>query len=182
MRKHFTAMEEERQLTKREIQRAQKLEQSASKIEQYILNRMENWIGFRECLLSSKEQRILQMHEDLDGDYTDWKKILFMLNEDASCPPLVLAIYPPEPGSNKKHVITIELLEKDRPIDGEQLRFFGFFRQDMLAYGIKLKCRHKLIFDEAEGYLIELDVQAKTKMTYDELVEFLEKYNTMEII
>lgn len=169
--------EVEEKLSKRQRERAQRLMQQATKIEEYILERLEHWYSFRESYLFSKESRILNMHEDLDGTGTDWSKILLVCDERPMGNFPVLIIQPPMPGSNNKHVVTVELMDKDKPLDAEGLNWLALFRRKMASCGMKLHCRHKLLYDEQEGYKFEVELNGKARFSYDNMVEFLEKFN-----
>ena len=174
-------MMETADLSERQLSRAHKLMQSATKIEKYILERLDEWFAFRESLLPSIEMRVLNMHEDLDGTNTDWRKILLIINEPEIGNYPVLCIYPPKPGTNLKHVISIEMMEKDHIYNPDGLFSFGIFRSEMSKLGIKFLCKEKMTYTDEDGYVFKIDFKAKAKMSYDKLVAFLEDMNSTSV-
>lgn len=165
------------ELSERQIRKAQKLIQSASRIECYILERLDQWYRFRESLLASVEMRVLNMHEDIDGTPTDWRKIILIFNEPQMENFPILCIYPPKEGTNCKHDVTIELMDKNRSLSPENLYWFGLFRSKITECGIKFHCKERLTYSDEEGYRIQLDFGTKLKMSFEKLVYFLEQLN-----
>ncbi len=168
---------ERTELSEPYLQRARDLMQSATRIERYILQRLDSWYYFRECSLMGNEMRVLNMHEDLDGTPTDWRKILLVFNEPQIGNYPILTIYPPKDGSNMKHLLTIELMDKDKPLEPEGLFWLGMFRSKIEECGIKLLCKEKLTYDDQNLYKVHIALHCRLKLSFSKTVELLEMIN-----